>query len=171
MELDKYNDIDKIDENLYLGNVMAANNVEDLKAKGIKKVLTVMDFEIPKYDEKDFVHKVFYIEDYSGQNIIQYFGECLNFIKGEENVLVHCMAGASRSATIVIAYLMWTKKMKFDDALEFAKNKRSIVYPNRGFREQLKMFEKMLYCQNYNLDKIDFKGVKWEPTQDILFDS
>ena len=37
MELDKYNDIDKIDENLYLGNVMAANNVEDLKAKGIKK--------------------------------------------------------------------------------------------------------------------------------------
>ena len=71
------------------------------------------------------------------------------------------MAGASRSATIVIAYLMWIKKMKYEDALNFVISKRPIVYPNDGFREQLKMFEKLLDENNYNIDKINFSEIKY----------
>ena len=77
-----------------------------------------------KYNKEDgFNHKMFEIYDTSYENIIQFFGECLNFIKGDEKILVHCAAGASRSATIVIAYLMWKNKMKFDDALNLYKKK------------------------------------------------
>ena len=165
-----YNGFDEIIPNLYLGNYFSAIDTTILKEKGIKKVLTVMDAEGPTYSEKDFIHKKFNVEDYSGQNIIQYFGECIDFIKDEEKILVHCMAGASRSATIVIAYLMWNKKIKFEKALEMAKAKRDVVYPNRGFREQLKMFEKLLYTKNYNLDKINFKEIEWKPSDEILFD-
>ena len=159
-----FHDIDEITENLYLGNLSAAENIDNLKALGIKKVLSVLDdFAWPKYGDSQFIHKTFSIQDFDNQNIIKHFGECLNFIKGDDKVLVHCAAGASRSATIVIAYIMWTKKMPFKDALEFVQQKRLIVYPNSGFRDQLQLFEKELIEKNYDINKINFEGIKWEP--------
>ena len=159
------NDIDEIIENLYLGNFSASENIQQLKDLGIKKVLSVIDFnDFPNYKDENIIHKSVEVSDFDYQNIIQYFGECLNFIKGEEKILVHCMAGASRSATIVIAYLMWIQKMKFDDALNFVNSKRPIVDPNDGFREQLKIFEKLLEDNNYDIDKINFSEIKWEST-------
>ena len=94
--------------------------------------------------------------DYDSENIIQYFGECLKFIKGEEKVFVHCAAGESRSATIVIAYLMWKNKMVFDKAYDFVRQKRPRIYPNFGFRQQLQMFEKLLLENGFNISNIYF---------------
>ena len=103
--------IDQIDDNLWLGDLDAAENVEDLKSKGIKKVLSIMKGYFPKYEEKDNItHKTLDIDDFASQNIIQYFGECLHFINGEEKILVHCGAGVSRSSSFVIAFIMWKKK-------------------------------------------------------------
>ncbi len=45
------------------------------------------------------------------------------------NVLIHCYMGASRSASVVIYYLMRRHGYTFDDALEFLRNKRSVVNP------------------------------------------
>ena len=157
-----FNDMDEIVDNIWLGNYIAAKDKDLLKKQGIKKVLTVMDDYGPIYENNEFIHKKFLVDDINLQNIIQYFGECLNFIKGEEKILVHCMAGASRSATIVIAYLMWAKKMKFDEALKLTMSKRSIVYPNFGFLDQLKKFEKLLIDNEYDIDKINFKEIKWK---------
>ena len=164
-------DIDQIDDKIWLGNYEAARNIADLKAKGIKKILSVLDYlQMPEYDKKDFIHKKILIPDFYEENIIQYFGECLNFIKGKERILVHCMAGASRSATIVIAYLMWTQKWKYPEAHKFTQSKRSITSPNDGFIEQLKMFEKLLIENDYNIDKINFKDIKWEVTEEFKKD-
>lgn len=49
------------------------------------------------------------------------------------NVLVHCFAGVSRSATAVIAYLMKNKKLSFESALSLCKAKRKVTNPNQGF--------------------------------------
>ena len=157
-----YNPSDHIIDNIWLGNYAAAENIRELKDKGIKKILTLMDYR-PFYLEQDgFIHKWYNIEDFDSQNILQYFGECLHFMKGEEKILVHCMAGASRSATIVIAYLMWTQKMDYEKAFQFVKDKRFIVFPNYGFRKQLKQFEKLLKENDYDIDKINFKEIKIE---------
>ena len=107
--------------------------------------------------EDGFIHKTIDVIDMDYENIIQYFGECLNFIKGNEKTLVHYGAGVSRSATIVIAYIMWTKKMKYEEAFRFVKKKRNNVHPNSGFIEQLKIFENILIENDYDIDKIDFK--------------
>ena len=160
-----FHNIDEITENLYLGNLSAAENTQNLKELGIKKVLSILDeFAWPKYHETlNIEHKKISAQDMDDQNIIKYFGECLKFIKGNDKTLVHCAVGASRSASIVIAYIMWTKKMPFKEALEFVQKKRFIVYPNFGFREQLQLFEKELIEKNYDIDKIKFEEIKWEP--------
>ena len=154
--------MDEIFENLYLGNRLSSN-IDNLKEKGITKVLSVIeDFAKPEYKDTDNIkHKIINIGDSDNSNIIKYFGKCLNFIKGDEKVLVHCAGGISRSATIVIAYVMWDKKLTFMDAFKFVFEKR-LVGPNYGFREQLKLFEQELIKNNYDLDKIKFNEIKWK---------
>ena len=155
--------MNEIVDGIWLGDLSAACNKEELKNKGIKKILSVLKQLGPNYKIEDgFIQKRIEINDFETENIIQYFGECLNFIEGNDKILVHCMAGASRSATIVIAYLMWKKKMDLDEALYFVQNKRFIVYPNEGFREQLRLFEKELEKNEYDINKIKFKEIKWK---------
>ena len=155
-------DMNQITEKLWLGNYVSSTNINELKKAGIKKVLCVMDTRPFKYDEKnDINQKVIKIGDNPSVNIIKYFGECLNFISGEENILVHCLAGSSRSASFVIAYIMWSKKMKYQDAYDFVKSKRPYIFPNYGFINQLLLFEKLLEKNEYDINKINFKKIKW----------
>ncbi|XP_029405059.2 dual specificity protein phosphatase 19 [Bactrocera dorsalis] len=53
-------------------------------------------------------------------------------------VLVHCNAGVSRAASIVIAYLILVCGMPFDVAYALVKSKRECIQPNIGFIKQLK---------------------------------
>ena len=55
------------------------------------------------------------------------------------------MQGISRSATIVISYLMLTMKLDYDDAIKFVEERRSVISPNFGFSLQLQDFYKRLY--------------------------
>ena len=71
------------------------------------------------------------------------------------------MHGQSRSATIVIAYLMWKKKMNYDEAFTFVNNIRKI-FPHEGFIEQLKLFGKLLEKNDYDINKINFKEINWK---------
>ena len=154
--------MDQITEKIWLGNYASSKDVNELKNRGIKKVLCIMDYPPFNYEEKDGINqKVIKIPDIPVINIIKYFGECLNFISGEENILVHCLAGSSRSASFVIAYIMWSKKMKYQDAYDFVKSKRPYIFPNYGFINQLLLFEKLLEKNEYDINKINFKKIKW----------
>ena len=50
-----------------------------------------------------------------------------------KGVLVHCAAGVSRSATIVLSYLMKRNLMSRDKAYEYLKSKRNVIHPNSNF--------------------------------------
>ena len=76
-------------------------------------------------------------------------------LRARTHVQVHCNKGRSRSATIVIAYMIWlySQKGKKDGThedpetvltmmLQRLKSKRPIVDPKEGFREQLLNFIK-----------------------------
>jgi len=52
---------------------------------------------------------------------------------------VHCMAGRSRSATVVLAYLMTRHGMSLADAYQFLKSKRPGISPNLGYMGLLLM--------------------------------
>jgi len=72
--------------------------------------------------------------------ICNHFEEASNFIdhviKSQGIVLVHCVQGISRSATLVLAYLIMKRKMTIQQAMEAVRIKRSIA-PNEGFIQQL----------------------------------
>ncbi|KAL1075531.1 hypothetical protein V6Z11_D11G369500 [Gossypium hirsutum] len=88
------------------------------------------------------------IRDMESENLLDYLDACIDFIdrsRKEGSVLVHCFAGVSRSAAIIMAYLMRTEQLSQEDALESLKQSCEFVCPNDGFLEQLKMFEEMDY--------------------------
>lgn len=55
-------------------------------------------------------------------------------------VLVHCYAGVSRSASIVIAYVMKELNLDFDTAYQLVHRARPVVSPNEGFEKQLRFY-------------------------------
>lgn len=64
------------------------------------------------------------------------------------NVLVHCRFGVSRSATIVIAYIMEKYKLTFEEAFLYVKKQRKFINPNPGFVNQLKKYQRLNYDVN-----------------------
>ena len=152
--------ISEITPNLYLGDMIAAYDEYWLKSLGIRKILSIIDSFGITYPKETFIHKIINIGDTQYSNLLQYFKECLLFIDGNEKVFVHCGAGISRSSTIIIAYVMWKGRKSLNDAIKFVKSKRKVICPNPGFLEQLKIFEKLLNVNNYDLNAINFSEVK-----------
>ncbi len=72
-------------------------------------------------------------------------------------VLVHCRAGISRSATLVMAYLMESRAV---DSLELAVRRvldeRPYVCPNVSFRQQLRDYEQALFQKSSFADDHSF---------------
>jgi protein-tyrosine phosphatase len=54
-------------------------------------------------------------------------------------------AGMSRSASVVIMYVMVKHNCGFEEALEFVKKSRPCVIPNEGFSKQLKLWGEIKY--------------------------
>ncbi|XP_050579184.1 dual specificity protein phosphatase MPK-4 isoform X2 [Bombus affinis] len=91
--------------------------------------------------------KYIQVTDMPREDLLTHFEDSYEFIdhslQQNEKILVHCYFGISRSATIVIAYLMKKYKKSFYDAFEAVKEKRRFVGPNAGFLAQLKLYEEM----------------------------
>nr|XP_045361562.1 dual specificity protein phosphatase 22 isoform X13 [Camelus bactrianus] len=118
----------KILPGLYIGNFKDARDAEQLsRNKGVKYLC------IPAADSPS-------------QNLTRHFRESIKFIHecrlGGEGCLVHCLAGVSRSVTLVVAYIMTVTDFGWEDALHTVRAGRSCANPNLGFQRQLQEFEK-----------------------------
>jgi predicted protein tyrosine phosphatase len=60
-------------------------------------------------------------------------------------VFVHCALGISRSATVVIAYVMKCQKIPLKDAVDIVKRARQQIHPNNGFLQQLDRYEAEIF--------------------------
>lgn len=86
------------------------------------------------------------LRDSPGEPLGPWLGKGVEFIEAaiekENNILVHCEYGISRSASFVIAYIIKHDKVHFEDALSVVKQRRSVVCPNPGFAHALMEFAK-----------------------------
>ncbi|CCM00244.1 uncharacterized protein FIBRA_02273 [Fibroporia radiculosa] len=129
---------------LYLANLYTAQDPEQLAALGVTHIVSVVE-GIPKLPKSMPHLKTLHIPitDSHDADILQYLNRTTAFIKGalaedpKNVVLVHCLVGMSRSATVVCAYLTATTSMVPSEAIGFVATKRCIVSPNPGFRQQL----------------------------------
>ena len=64
-------------------------------------------------------------------------------------VLVHCVQGMSRSASVVAAYLMAAYGWSVADAVSFVRSRSANAQPNSGFMSQLQEYHDALRKQSF----------------------
>ncbi|XP_037103832.1 serine/threonine/tyrosine-interacting protein isoform X1 [Syngnathus acus] len=136
---------------LFLGPYSAAmkSKLQPLERQGITHVVCVRQDIEANFIKPNFPHTFRYlvldIADNPVENIIRFFPMTKEFIDGclatGGKVLVHGNAGISRSAALVIAYLMETFGMKYRDAFSHIQERRFCINPNMGFVHQLQEYE------------------------------
>ncbi|XP_060643442.2 dual specificity protein phosphatase 2 [Anolis sagrei] len=134
---------------LFLGSSFHSSNREVLQSLGITAVLNVSS-SCPNYFEEQFQYKSIPVEDNHMAEISAWFQEAINFIDSVKSsggrVLVHCQAGISRSATICLAYLIQSRRVRLEEAFDFVKQRRGVISPNFSFMGQLLQFETEVLC-------------------------
>ena len=137
--------MNEIQNNLYLGGILAARNHQLLQSHRINSIVCALSgFEMYEYFPEINYHRI-YIDDTPASNIKQYLKDAVEFIDIElkigRNVLVHCAAGISRSSSIVVAYLMAKYSLTYEEALARVKKGRPCACPNIGFERQLRSLD------------------------------
>lgn len=134
-----YSDPTPIADNIYLGSAFNAASYETLKKLDIKVIINATS-EISNYYPEEFTYLRYKLYDNNKHSIKKYLEKSFRDIQYHQqntkgNILIHCFMGASRSASLVIYYLMQTMKhlnnkpYTFDDAVLFLRSKRIIVNP------------------------------------------
>lgn len=157
---------DRILENLYLGGVEGVLDAKCLDEQGICAIVCCnreLEFSSSKFLPELEYYRVD-VEDMGREPIELFFPEATEFIHQqllqERPVLVHCKAGVSRSASVVLAYLMEYRGYSLYDAFLLTLHHRPTITPNPGFMEQLRNYEKEK-C-GVNIASIDIhKYVGW----------
>eukprot|EP01083_Nonionella_stella_P032009 87610_1 len=139
-----------INDRLYLGNLKQVTNDEILKTLNITHIVNCTSIHYHNHitKAKDQYLQIKVTDTYYAP-IEMHFERAYKFIDDalqntDNKVLCHCRSGMSRSATIVISYLMKKNNMNLDDALHFVKRRRSKVQPNGGFMQQLQKYQAVL---------------------------
>ncbi|CAL1528945.1 unnamed protein product [Lymnaea stagnalis] len=133
---------------LYLGSQQDSLNQEVAQVNGITYILNVSKTcPRPPYILEGHFHRIPVNDNYC-EKLLPYFSEAFQFLDKvrEANgcVLVHCLGGVSRSATLAIAYIMRYMKMSSDEAYRYVKDKRPTISPNFNFLGQLLEYEKVI---------------------------
>jgi hypothetical protein len=140
-----FNNPTLIMDNIYLGSAFNAASYDTLKQLDITLIINVA-YEIRNYFPDHFKYIKYNLYDDNKQSIDleSAYNDIIYHQKNHQgNILIHCYMGASRSASLVIYYIMKHKKhpdgkyYTFDEALEYTKNKRPTINPTFRFTKDL----------------------------------
>jgi predicted protein tyrosine phosphatase len=130
-----------IPNQLYLGNVLHVNRLPWMNQHNINTIICVAsknDVTIqPEVRAAKTVHQFEILDNESQQLDFDRIVDLIDASLAHGAVLVNCAAGVSRSAACVIAYVMKTKNLSFEEAFIVVKRARPKINPNRSFMQQL----------------------------------
>lgn len=127
-----------------MGNYRDSKDLAQLNRYEITHILAIHDTPRRLFPDKNYLCVM--ASDNEQQNLSQYFAICNDFIHAARlrgnNVLVHCLAGMSRSITVCIAYVISVTEIPtWQEGLKVVRAGRAIANPNLGFQNQLQEFE------------------------------
>jgi protein-tyrosine phosphatase len=138
--------------NLWLGGIAALNELDEHRIYAVLTVIQRNERNDPSWlaqklgPKRNTVERWLWLShhDTPDEDMSVDFERAVNFIHGHlskgRSILIHCHAGASRSATMICAYLLRFHGDQFpsvDSAIDWLQARRPIVDPNIGFRAQL----------------------------------
>jgi atypical dual specificity phosphatase len=136
---------------LYLGSALDARDKTALRAHRIRYVLNCCAEMDTSWAASAVGARYLRLRllDESFQTLRPALETGLDFIAQAErdraSILVHCIAGRSRSASVVLYWLMRRCSLRLADALRFLRSRRNSVSPNPGFLRQLRQIEREIF--------------------------
>ena len=95
------------------------------------------DYSENYHKEIGIKYKSYHLKDHVHEDIQCIFYDALEFIanarKEGGRVFVHCVQGISRSASVVIAYLILSQKLSYNDSYSLCLKRRACTNPNMAF--------------------------------------
>ena len=132
-----------IDKNIFLGNAYNAADYYYLKQFGITGIVNACD-EISNYFENDFDYFNIDILDINNSSIYKFFDPFILFVdkilKKNGKIMIHCYMGSSRSAILVVLYLIKYKSFHLQKSIQFITKKRNRVNINVTYIDELKKY-------------------------------
>ena len=148
--------LNQVDDNIFIGSEPAAANFELLKKFKISHIVNAAA-EIKNY----FSQNIFYLNLFLHDDPTIYKEDLFVVLEPAyrwidavikrnptKRILVHCRAGISRSASVVIYYLMRKYKCSYQEALKNLINKRAVVRPNPWYEQQLQFISSQIFEKN-----------------------
>ncbi|KAM5141565.1 dual specificity phosphatase 29 isoform 1-T2 [Mantella aurantiaca] len=144
----KFTHVNEVFPNLHIGDEKTALDRYGLEKSGFTHIVNAahgrwnVDTGAEYYSDMPIEYYGVEADDLPTFNLSQFFDPAAEFIHKalsdpNSKVLVHCAMGRSRSASLVLAYLMIYEKMTIVDAIAQVLKHRCIL-PNRGFLKQLR---------------------------------
>nr|XP_018891000.2 dual specificity protein phosphatase 13 isoform X1 [Gorilla gorilla gorilla] len=148
------NHIDEVWPSLFLGDAYAARDKSKLIQLGITHVVNAaagkfqVDTGAKFYRGMSLEYYGIEADDNPFFDLSVYFLPVARYIRAalsvpQGRVLVHCAMGVSRSATLVLAFLMIYENMTLVEAIQMVQAHRNIC-PNSGFLRQLQVLDNRL---------------------------
>lgn len=142
---------------LFVSDLYTATSPAVLQRLAITHVVSVVRKTGHRYP-KPIKHLCVPIEDHHDAELLDYLDGTVNWMRaalaGGGRVLVHCVWGMSRSASVAIAYLIAVRRMSLTEAHSLARAARRVVRPNSGFLEQLKAYERVTRLREAHARKL-----------------
>lgn len=142
---------DIYDGRLFLGSQESAANQEVFTRLNVTHVLVCGNGLTRFYEDENAIrYHQLPIDDSLDQNLAIYLASGVQFIDDAidngGNVLVHCHAGVSRSASLVIAWIMKRMQCDYHSAYSYVKSRRPIIHPNTNFVSTLQRHWAPRHC-------------------------
>ena len=132
---------------LFLGSGTHAADLARCREHNVAHILNVAD-DVPNFHTLAGIQYLqLHVRDFgSDAGISRVFDTAFEYLAAREAsrepTLVHCAAGANRSATLIIAYMIHSRRMPLREAFEFVRRCRRSVCPQKDMRLQLLDYER-----------------------------
>jgi len=133
---------------IFISGEQIAKDREVLYDNKISRILNCAGTILPCHHKADstLTYYTLPLNDTPEEQISRYFYPVIAMMeegkKESQSILVHCHQGVSRSVTFVVAYIMFSQGLSYEQAFHSVREARGVGQPNIGFMCQLMEWDK-----------------------------